>query len=98
MSVVLGVLFLAIVVGIATYVVGTPTAPFVAFDRSALEVIQKVLWWINRLSPIGPAGLIGQAAATYGFEALRPLATFSIMVYVGCATVLFVVYPLLRVE
>jgi Na+/H+-dicarboxylate symporter len=92
---VLGVLFLAIVVGVATYVVGTPAEPFVDLTRSALVVIQKVLWWIIRLSPIGTAGLIGRAAATYGFEALRPLARFSIMVYVGCAIVLFVVYPLL---
>ncbi|MFB9904715.1 dicarboxylate/amino acid:cation symporter [Allokutzneria oryzae] len=92
---VLQIVFLAVVIGIAAYKVGEKAEPFVAFNRSLLEVVQKALWWVIRLAPIGTLGLIGKAAAQYGFDVLRPLATFVIAVYVACAVVLFVVYPVL---
>ncbi|WP_210408009.1 dicarboxylate/amino acid:cation symporter [Allokutzneria sp. NRRL B-24872] len=92
---VLQIVFLAVVIGIAAYKVGEKAEPFVAFNRSLLEVVQKALWWVIRLAPIGTLGLIGKAASQYGFDVLRPLATFTIAVYVACAVVLFVVYPVL---
>ncbi|MCP3800443.1 dicarboxylate/amino acid:cation symporter [Allokutzneria sp. A3M-2-11 16] len=92
---VLQIVFLAVVIGIAAYKVGEKAEPFVAFNRSLLEVVQKALWWVIRLAPLGTLGLIGKAASQYGFDLLRPLATFVIGVYVACAVVLFVVYPVL---
>ncbi|GAA3991802.1 dicarboxylate/amino acid:cation symporter [Allokutzneria multivorans] len=92
---VLQIVFLAVVIGIAAYKVGEKAEPFVAFNRSLLEVVQKALWWVIRLAPLGTLGLIGKAASQYGFDVLRPLATFTIAVYVACAVVLFVVYPVL---
>lgn len=92
---VLQIVVLAIVVGVAVLKVGEKAEPFLAFMRSALDVVQKILWWIIRLAPIGTAGLIGNAVASYGWDLLAPLATFTIAVYVGCAIVLFVVYPVL---
>lgn len=92
---VLQIVVLAIVVGVAVLRVGEKAEPFLAFARSALEIVQKVLWWIIRLAPIGTVGLLGNAVASYGWDLLAPLATFTVAVYVGCALVLFVVYPLL---
>ena len=92
---VLQILVLAVAIGIAALAVGEKAEPFLAFNRSLLAIIQKALWWIIRLAPIGTLGLIGKAVATYGWELLGPLATFTIDVYVGCALVLFGVYALL---
>ncbi|GGM29673.1 sodium:proton antiporter [Micromonospora yangpuensis] len=91
---VLQIVFLAVVVGIAALLVGEAAEPFVALNRALLEIVQKALWWVIRLAPIGTLGLIGHAVAAYGWDLLAPLATFTTAVYVGCAIVLFVVYPL----
>lgn len=60
-----------------------------------LELLQKALWWVILLAPIGSAGLIGRAIVQYGWDLLGNYATFTIDIYVGCALVLFGVYPLL---
>lgn len=92
---VLQIVFLAIVVGIAAVKLGHKADPFVTFTRSVLDIVQKALWWVIRLSPLGVLGLIGKSVASYGWDLLAPLATFTVDVYVGCAIVLLVVYPLL---
>ncbi|QOR71224.1 dicarboxylate/amino acid:cation symporter [Ruania alkalisoli] len=96
---VLQIVVIALVVGIAALRSGQKADAFLSFNASALAVIQKVLWWIIRLAPIGTLGLIGRAVATYGTELFAPLATFAVAIYIGLAIVLFVLYPvLLRVN
>ncbi len=63
--------------------------------RSALAVVQKVLWWIILLAPIATVGLLGRAVASYGWDALGSLGMFTVAIYVGLALVLFGVYPVL---
>jgi len=92
---VLQILVVALVIGIAALKSGAKADPFLAFNKSALAIVQKVLWWIIRLAPLGTMGLIGNAVATYGWESLRSLASFSVAIYLGLALVLFVVYPVL---
>ncbi|WP_205789491.1 dicarboxylate/amino acid:cation symporter [Micromonospora sp. HM134] len=94
---VLQIVFLALVVGAAALLVGAAAEPFVEVNRAVLAIVQKALWWVIRLAPIGTLGLIGHAVASYGWDLLAPLAKFTTAVYVGCAVVLFVVYPLLLV-
>ncbi|MFG3714063.1 dicarboxylate/amino acid:cation symporter [Micromonospora sp. NPDC047730] len=91
---VLQIVFLALVIGAAALLVGEKAEPFVALNRALLEIVQKALWWVIRLAPIGTLGLIGNAVASYGWNLVAPLAKFTTAVYVGCAIVLFVVYPL----
>lgn len=91
----LQILVVALVIGIAALKSGKKADPFLAFNRSALAIVQKVLWWIIRLAPIGTAGLIGYAIAAYGWTSLASLAWFAVAIYVGLAVVLFVVYPIL---
>ncbi|MDO4240701.1 dicarboxylate/amino acid:cation symporter [Micrococcus sp.] len=92
---VLQVLVIAIAVGVAALKVGEKAAPFVAFSRSVLAVIQKILWWIIRLAPIGTVGLLGNAVASYGWSTMGTLVKFVVAIYVGLALVMLVVYPLL---
>ncbi|UNX55418.1 dicarboxylate/amino acid:cation symporter [Georgenia sp. TF02-10] len=92
---VLQIIVIALVVGIAALKTGTKAEPFLTLNRSVLTVVQKVLWWIIRLAPLGTLGLIGRAIATYGWTSLASLGTFAIAVYLGLALVLLVVYPVL---
>jgi Na+/H+-dicarboxylate symporter len=92
---VLQILVVAIAVGIAALKLGESAEPFLAFNRSALSVVQKVLWWIIRLAPIGTVGLLGKAVASYGWDALGSLGVFTADIYLGLALVLFVLYPVL---
>ncbi|MFY1690783.1 dicarboxylate/amino acid:cation symporter [Plantactinospora sp. WMMB782] len=91
---VLQIVFLAVVAGIAALLVGQAAEPFVNFNRALLAITQKALWWLIRLAPLGTLGLIGHAVEAYGWDLLAPLAKFTTAVYVGCAIVLLVVYPL----
>ncbi len=92
---VLQLVVLGIVIGAASLAAGEPAEPFLGVVRGALAIFQKITWWVIRLAPIGTAGLIGRAVAQYGWDLIAPLAVFTVDVYVGCAIVLFVVYPLL---
>ncbi|PWD52474.1 sodium:proton antiporter [Serinibacter arcticus] len=92
---VLQIVVIAIVVGLAALKVGKQAEPFLTFAGSALSVIQKVLWWIIRLAPLGTVGLIGRAVATYGWNLIPSLGMFTIAVYAGLALVLFVLYPVI---
>jgi len=92
---VLQIVVVALVVGIAALRSGTSAEPFLTFTRSALSVVQKVLWWIIRLAPLGTLGLIGKAVATYGWDLLSPLATYTLAIYTGLFIVLLVVYPVI---
>ncbi len=86
---------IALVVGIAALKVGKAAEPFLAFNASALAIVQKVLWWVILLAPIGTVGLIGRAIATYGWSSLTQLGTFALAIYAGLLIVLLVLYPVL---
>jgi Na+/H+-dicarboxylate symporter len=92
---VLQVIVVAAVLGIAALRLGAKAQPFLDFNESALKVIQKALWWIIRIAPIGTVGLLGNAVVQYGWEKLGSLAWFVAAIYIGLALVLFVVYPVL---
>lgn len=92
---VLQLLVIAIVFGVAAVKVGAKAEPFIQFSASLLTIVQKVLWWVIRLAPIGTAALIGHAVAEYGWEALGSLGKFAIAIYVGLFLVIGVVYPLI---
>ncbi|MER7397472.1 dicarboxylate/amino acid:cation symporter [Streptomyces sp. NPDC000151] len=92
---VLQIVFMGAVVGIAALQLGEKAEPVLKLSRSVLELLQKALWWVIRLAPLGTVGLIGNAIATYGWNLIGKYATFTVDIYVGCALVLFGVYPLL---
>jgi Na+/H+-dicarboxylate symporter len=92
---VLQLIVLSVAIGVAALKVGEPAEPFLGLVRSALAIVQKVLWWVILLAPLGTVGLIGNAVASYGWTSLSSLGVFAGAVYAGLALVLFVVYPVL---
>ncbi|MFI5758286.1 dicarboxylate/amino acid:cation symporter [Streptomyces sp. NPDC051569] len=92
---VLQIVFMAAVAGIAALQLGDRAKPILTLSQSVLELLQKALWWVIRLAPIGTIGLIGFAIADYGWDLIGKYATFTADVYIGCALVMFGVYPLL---
>ncbi|MDI3385866.1 dicarboxylate/amino acid:cation symporter [Streptomyces sp. B-S-A8] len=92
---VLQIVFMAAVAGIAILKIGEKAKPILDLSESVLTLLQKALWWVIKLSPIGTVGLIGYAIATYGWGLIGKYATFTADIYIGCALVLFGVYPLL---
>ncbi|AXE22432.1 dicarboxylate/amino acid:cation symporter [Streptomyces globosus] len=92
---VLQIVFLAAVAGIAALQLGDKAQPVLTLAESILQLLQKALWWVIRLAPIGTVGLIGTAIASYGWDLIGKYATFTADVYVGSALVMFGVYPLL---
>ncbi|MFF3391375.1 dicarboxylate/amino acid:cation symporter [Streptomyces sp. NPDC002669] len=92
---VLQIVFMAAVAGIAALQLGEKAQPILSLSESVLELLQKALWWVIRLAPVGTVGLIGYAIADYGWDLIGKYATFTADVYIGCALVLFGVYPLL---
>lgn len=92
---VLQMLVISGVVGVAALKVGESAKPFLILVQSLLEIIQKVLWWIIRLAPLGTVGLIGRAVYAYGWTSMGALAKFVIALYAGLLIVMFVVYPII---
>lgn len=92
---ILQVIVISIAVGIAALKLGARAEPFVVFTQSTLKIVQRVLWWIIRIAPIGTLGLIGSAVVNYGTDKLLTLVWFVVAVYAGLVLVLFVVYPIL---
>ncbi len=80
---VLQIVFLAVVAGIAALQLGAKAKPVLDLAESALELLQKALWWVIRLAPIGTIGLIGTAIATYGWDLIGKYATFTADVYIA---------------
>ena len=91
----LQILVIAIATGIAVLSVGAKAEPFLDVVDSLLAVVQKLLWWVIRLAPLGTVGLLGYAVASYGWDAIGSLGWFVADIYIGLLLVAFVVYPVL---
>jgi len=92
---VLQLIVVAIAVGAAAVKIGEAGATFLSFNESALRVFRQLLRWVIALTPIGTAGLIGDAVFRYGWHTLSALGAFTGAIYAGLGLVLFVVYPVL---
>nr|WP_065962821.1 dicarboxylate/amino acid:cation symporter [Streptomyces sparsogenes] len=92
---VLQIVFMAAVAGVAALKLGEKAQPILTLSQAVLELLQKALWWVIRLAPLGTLGLIGYAIAEYGWNLIGKYATFTADIYVGCALVMFGVYPTL---
>ena len=92
---ILQLIVVAVALGIAALKVGQKAEPFLAFNQAALDIVQKVLWWVIRVAPLGTVGLLGYAVADYGWDAIGSLGRFTAAIYIGLALVIGVVYPVL---
>lgn len=92
---VLQILVISIATGVAALRVGDAAAPFLKVVDSLLEIVQKALWWVIRLAPIGTAALLGYAVVAYGWTTLGSLGTFITALLIGIFAVGFIVYPVI---
>ncbi|MFD9970036.1 dicarboxylate/amino acid:cation symporter [Streptomyces sp. NPDC059013] len=93
----LQIVSLAVVTGAAAVAVGDRAQPFLSLNQAAFEIVQKVLWWLIWLSPLGTLGLIGHVTATVSPHVIESLGRYAVAVNVGSAIVLFIVYPVVLV-
>ncbi|MGQ4537540.1 dicarboxylate/amino acid:cation symporter [Dermabacteraceae bacterium P7074] len=89
----LQILVISIAVGIAALSVGEKAEPFLKLTSSLLEIVQKILWWVIRLAPIGTVGLLGNAVVSYGWGTIGSLGVFVADIYIGILLVFLIVYP-----
>lgn len=92
---VLSIVLFSIIVGAALGALGQKTKELSQLIEQGSQVMFKITRWIIQLTPIGVFGLIGSVVASYGLESLRPLIPYIGLVYLGCLSLIFVVYPLL---
>ncbi|QXJ26541.1 dicarboxylate/amino acid:cation symporter [Actinomadura graeca] len=95
---VLGVVTFAVLFGAALVAIGERGERITGIVDDLYLVMQKAVWWVVRLTPIGSFFLIGSVVATYGPSSLEPLAKFTGAIYLAVAIMLLLGYPaLLRV-
>ncbi|MCP2335531.1 dicarboxylate/amino acid:cation symporter [Actinomadura rupiterrae] len=92
---VLGVVTFAVLFGAALVAVGERGERITALVDDLYGVMQKIVWWVVRLTPVGSFFLIGSVVATYGPSTLSPLAKFTGAIYLAVAIMLLVGYPIL---
>lgn len=79
----LGIIFFAVLAGLACLVLGDVAAPVVNLFVALNEIIMKITLWIMRFSPIAVACLMGSTMATLGFDALQSVAWYSVTIILG---------------
>ncbi|WP_165495209.1 dicarboxylate/amino acid:cation symporter [Actinomadura roseirufa] len=92
---VLGVVTFAVLFGAALIAIGERGERLTGLIDDLYLVIQKAVWWVVLLTPIGTFFLIASVVATYGPSSLKPLAKFTGAIYLAVAIMLLLGYPVL---
>jgi DAACS family dicarboxylate/amino acid:cation (Na+ or H+) symporter len=92
----LGLIFFSLVLGIAlTMMAKERAAPLVAVLESISEAVMLMIGFAMKVAPFGVAGLIFSVTAKFGFDVLRSLGLYAIMVLIGLAIHQFAILPTL---
>lgn len=91
----LPVLFFGIVFGIALGGIGEKAKPMLDFLESLSDAMFKIIAWFIALSPFGIFGFVAHSIAVHGFEKVLVLIDLVLIVYIGVAIVLLVIFPLI---
>ncbi|MCF6286131.1 MAG: dicarboxylate/amino acid:cation symporter [Candidatus Hydrogenedentes bacterium] len=76
----LGIIFFAVLLGLACLMLGESAAPVVKLFSAMNDIIMKITLWIMELSPVAIACLMGSTMATLGFGALETLGWYSMTI------------------
>lgn len=90
----LAVMFFALAVGLAIGAVGPKAAPLVQWLDALNAVSMTIINFAMRLAPLGVACLVFGVTGRMGLSIVAPLAGFLIVVVIGYAVQLLLVYPL----
>jgi len=92
----LAVIFFSLIVGIALTQVSTERArPMIALLESLVDVVTTIIGYAMRLAPYGVFALIFVVTSRFGFDLMRSLALYVVMVLAGLALHLFGVIGIL---
>jgi proton glutamate symport protein len=91
----LGVIFFALLFGIAISAVGEEARPLERVLRAAGAVIQRIVDWIMAVAPIGIFALLVEMFAVTGWSTIGSLARYMLTVILGLAIHGLVVLPIL---
>lgn len=72
----LGLIFFALLLGIAITVVGEPARPVAEFFRGLNAVIMKITHWLMLVAPLAIMCIVASLVATYGLGVLHTLAWY----------------------
>ncbi|MBV9931397.1 MAG: dicarboxylate/amino acid:cation symporter [Alphaproteobacteria bacterium] len=92
---VLQLMVISLALGVAALRAGARGAALLEAAETGYALVRTILGWVIRLTPIGTAGLLGTAVATYGWSSVGSLGAFVLAVYLGLAVVLLLIYPVL---
>ena len=81
----LGIIFFAIVMGLACLSVGEAARPVVAFFQGCNEVMMKITFWVMCVSPVSLGCLVASLLAKLGTAALMSLFWYCLVVITGIA-------------
>ena len=79
----LGVIFFAMIVGLACVIIGEPAKPVGTFFGAANAVMMKITMWLMEVAPYGIGCIIASLVATLGVDALRALGWYCATVIIG---------------
>ena len=92
----LGLIFFSVLFGFFSSRIDSPLSQvMVNFWQAAFEIMMKMTQVVMRALPIGVFGLMAKVVATTGFEVIKPIAFFFVLVILALAIFTFVVLPLL---
>ena len=93
----LGIIFFALLTGIACLAVGTAAQPVANFFKGFNGVMMTVTLWLMRLAPICIGCIIASMVGTLGFDALRSLGWYCMTVIGGIGVHIVVILTLVAV-
>jgi DAACS family dicarboxylate/amino acid:cation (Na+ or H+) symporter len=93
---ILSVMFFSLILGVALALSDREkTGTFIAFLEGLYEAVMKIIGFAMKIAPYGVAALLFSVTARLGFDVIRLLAKYMIVVLAGLAIHQFVVYSLL---
>lgn len=93
-GILLGMLFFAVILGLALGRVGVKAKPVVdVLDGVAVAMFQ-VTGWVVRIAPLAVIAFVAYNTAFYGWHLLVQLAVFIVVFYLATAIVLGIIFPL----
>ena len=93
----LGIIFFAMLLGIACVLLGAAAAPVANFFVALNEVMMKLTMWLMEISPYGIGCIIASLIATLGIPALMSLAWYCTAVIIGIALHVTFIFTLVAV-
>lgn len=90
----LGIIFFALLTGIACLAVGSRAEPVSNFFRGVNDIMMTITLWLMRLAPISIGCIIASMIATLGFDALRSLGWYCMTIIGGIGVHILVLLTL----